>query len=75
MPFPTFADLRSFVFTLLLGLAAAGLCIALHTPLPWMIGPLFASAAARMAGVSLYCPIGVRQAGQWAIGTALGLWW
>ena len=74
MPFPSFADLRSFILTLLLGLAAAGLCIALDTPLPWMIGPLFASAAARMAGVSLYCPNAVRQGGQWAIGTALGLY-
>ncbi len=74
MPFPTFADFRSFIVTLLLGLAAAGLCNALHTPLPWMIGPLFASAATRMAGVSLYCPTAVRQGGQWAIGTALGLY-
>ena len=74
MPFPSFADFRSFILTLLLGLAAAGLCIALDTPLPWMIGPLFASAAARMAGVSLYCPNAVRQGGQWAIGTALGLY-
>lgn len=74
MPFPSIADLRSFILTLLLGLAAAGLCIALDTPLPWMIGPLFASAAARMAGVSLYCPTAIRQGGQWAIGTALGLY-
>ena len=74
MPFSSLADFRSFLFTLLLGLAAAGLCSVLDTPLPWMIGPLFASAAARMAGVSLYCPNAVRQAGQWAIGTALGLY-
>jgi uncharacterized membrane protein AbrB (regulator of aidB expression) len=26
--------------TLLLALAAAEICLALHTPLPWMIGPL-----------------------------------
>ncbi|MGH8806625.1 MAG: AbrB family transcriptional regulator, partial [Noviherbaspirillum sp.] len=43
-------------------------------PLPWMIGPLFATAAARMAGVKLHTPVQVREAGQWAIGTALGLY-
>ncbi|MET0963402.1 MAG: AbrB family transcriptional regulator [Noviherbaspirillum sp.] len=74
MPLPSLADSRSFILTLLLGLAAAGLCNMLDTPLPWMIGPLFASAAARTTGVSLYCPAAVRQGGQWAIGTALGLY-
>ncbi len=39
-----------------------------------MIGPLFSTAAARMTGVELRCPVQVRQAGQWAIGTALGLY-
>ncbi|MFL6717556.1 MAG: AbrB family transcriptional regulator, partial [Burkholderiaceae bacterium] len=74
MLFASSSDLRSFLLTLLLGLAAAGLCNLFHTPLPWMIGPLFASAAARMAGIALFCPAQVRQGGQWAIGTALGLY-
>jgi membrane AbrB-like protein len=74
MPFASFSDFRSFLFTLLLGLAAAGLATVLNAPLPWMIGPLFASAAARMSGLDLYCPVQVRQGGQWAIGTALGLY-
>ncbi|MGA8393069.1 MAG: hypothetical protein WB775_13160, partial [Burkholderiaceae bacterium] len=30
--------------TLLLALGAAALCVALRTPLPWMIGPLVATA-------------------------------
>lgn len=74
MPFSLRADLRSLIVALLLGLAAANLCIWLKTPLPWMIGPLFATAAARLANVDLYCPVPVREAGQWAIGTALGLY-
>ncbi|MDB5917595.1 MAG: hypothetical protein JWR40_1829, partial [Massilia sp.] len=46
----------------------------LDTPLPWMIGPLFATAIACMLGAPLRAPIAVRAAGQWAIGTALGLY-
>lgn len=59
---------------LLLALAAAQLCVWLDTPLPWMIGPLFATAGACMLGAPLRAPIPVRAAGQWAIGTALGLY-
>ena len=68
------ASSRPVIFSLLLGLAAAYACVWLNTPLPWMIGPLFSTAAARMAGVDLRCPVQIRQAGQWAIGTALGLY-
>jgi uncharacterized protein len=68
------ADGRSLLLSLLLGLAAAYLCQWLRTPLPWMIGPLLASAIARMNGAQLRCPLAVRFGGQWAIGTALGLY-
>ena len=64
----------SVTATAALALAAAQLCVWLDTPLPWMIGPLFATAAACMFGVPLRAPIQVRLAGQWAIGTALGLY-
>jgi len=60
--------------TLLLALAAALACSALGTPLPWMIGPLLASAAGSLAGLPLACPTPLRNAGQWAIGTSLGLY-
>lgn len=53
---------------------AAFFCRWLDTPLPWLIGPLFASAALRIAGVDLCCPVPARAAGQWAIGTVLGLY-
>lgn len=60
--------------TLLLALAAAWLCERLRTPLPWMIGPLLATAAGRLAGLPLQTAAPLRNAGQWAIGTALGLY-
>jgi uncharacterized protein len=66
--------LRRLVPTLAIGLLATVICLRLNTPLPWMIGPLFATAGARMAGMHLHCPVQIRQAGQWAIGTALGLY-
>lgn len=74
MSFITRTTLRPFLATLFIGFAAALLCERLDTPLPWMIGPLFATAAGRMAGVHLFAPVRVREAGQWAIGTALGLY-
>jgi uncharacterized protein len=59
---------------LAVGLGAALTCEAFHTPLPWMIGPLLAVAATRVAGWSVSAPPGGRQVGQWIIGTALGLY-
>jgi membrane AbrB-like protein len=64
----------SFWLALLVAFLAALLCDWLKTPLPWLIGPLFATAALRLGGVDLSCPVHVREAGQWAIGTALGLY-
>lgn len=66
--------LRSPAGALAVGLAAAVACSALHVPLPWMIGPLLAVAAVRMFGVHITGPRGGRQAGQWIIGSALGLY-
>lgn len=59
---------------LLLAVLAGQLCAWLRTPLPWMIGPLFAVAAARLGGVPVVAIPGARFAGQWIIGTALGLY-
>ena len=59
--------------TLALGLAGAALCVYLHTPLPWMIGPLLAVASFRMAGAPFRLPMPLRNGGQWIIGLALGL--
>ena len=65
---------RGFAPALLLALAAAQLCLYLDTPLPWMIGPLFSTAVACMLGARLASPVQAREAGQWAVGTTLGLY-
>ena len=56
------------------GAAAGALFSALHTPIPWMLGPLIALASLRVAGVDIAAPVTGRYAGQWVIGTALGLY-
>nr|WP_240635886.1 AbrB family transcriptional regulator [Caldimonas tepidiphila] len=80
MPPPPFAHLAAWprwtriALTLALaGLAALG-CEALGTPLPWMIGPLLATAGGSIAGAPLVSAAPLRKAGLWAIGTALGLY-
>jgi uncharacterized protein len=65
---------RPFAGALLIGLLAALACVWLDTPLPWLIGPLFGTAFACMLGARLAAPVRAREAGQWAIGTALGLY-
>ncbi|WP_420799580.1 AbrB family transcriptional regulator [Noviherbaspirillum sedimenti] len=71
---PVFPGLLPFCGALVIGILAAHLCTWLKSPLPWMIGPLLATAAACMSGCRLVCPVQGRQAGQWVIGTALGLY-
>ena len=62
------------VATLAIG-GAAGFAFSLAgTPIPWMLGPLSAVALVRVLGVDIGAPRGARQAGQWIIGTALGLY-
>ena len=46
----------------------------LHTPIPWMLGPLVTLAALRIMGLNLTAPRGARQTGQWVVGTSLGLY-
>jgi membrane AbrB-like protein len=60
--------------TLLLALAAALLCVWLRTPLPWMIGPLLATSIASVLGAPTRSWPPLRNAAQWLIGTALGLY-
>ena len=42
--------------------------------LPWMLGALLVTAATRIAGLRTACPRPARNAGQWVIGTSLGLY-
>jgi membrane AbrB-like protein len=67
-------DLVPMAGGLAVALAAALVCVTLHTPLPWMLGPLVAVAATRVAGWHVDAVPGGRQVGQWLIGTALGLY-
>ena len=62
------------VATLLLAFAAARLCLLLHTPLPWMIGPLLATGIASVLGAPTCSWSPLRNAGQWTIVVALGLY-
>jgi len=69
----TAAPLR-LLLTAACALAGALVALVLRLPLPWFIGPLLAVAATRIAGVDLPHPPAARNAGQWIIGTALGLY-
>jgi membrane AbrB-like protein len=60
--------------TLALALAGAFAALAVHSPLPWLIGPLLAVALVNMLRGGLLAPPGARELGQWAIGVALGLY-
>ncbi len=62
------------LLTLAAGALAAVACARLRVPLPWLIGPLVVTAAGCMAGAPLAASPVLRNAGQWAIGTALGLY-
>jgi uncharacterized protein len=59
---------------LLLAGAAGAVAAWLHLPLPWMLGPLLCTAGLAINGVPLAASQRLRDAGQWAIGTALGLY-
>jgi membrane AbrB-like protein len=54
--------------------AAGALFSWLHSPLPWMIGPLLAMAVFRFSGIPLGAPPGAGKLAQWCIGTTLGLY-
>jgi uncharacterized protein len=60
--------------TVLLALAAALLCAWLRTPLPWMIGPLLATSIVSVLGAPTRSWPPLRNAAQWVIGAALGLY-
>jgi membrane AbrB-like protein len=61
------------LLTLALAAVAALLCERLRVPLAWTLGPLLSTALACSAGARLSLSPVLRNAGQWAIGTALGL--
>ncbi|MDR6213056.1 AbrB family transcriptional regulator [Paracidovorax wautersii] len=73
-PLPSLPFPARVVLTLAIAWIAAAACVALHTPLPWMIGPLLATSLLSMAGAPTDSAGPLRNAGQWTIGAALGLY-
>lgn len=61
-------------FTLAAAAAAGWACQSWRVPLPWMIGPLVLTALLSVARAPVQASGRLRNAGQWAIGTALGLY-
>lgn len=60
--------------TYALGAAGAAAALGLSLPLPWLLGPLLATGSAAAAGAARPVLPGGRQAGQLAVGAALGLY-
>jgi membrane AbrB-like protein len=56
------------------GLPAGYLCYRLHTPIPWMIGPMIAVATLNLMGVRMHSPPYARQTGQVILGSAVSLY-
>lgn len=64
----------SKLVTLLLAWAAADIFRRLHIPVPWMLGPLLATALATLAGLPTRSSLRLRNGGQWVMGASLGLY-
>ena len=69
-----FRHLIRVVLTLLAAWLAVQLCLWLRTPIPWMLGPLLVTAVASVMGAPTRSATPLRNAGQWVIGAALGLY-
>ena len=62
------------VATLLLALAGAWLCVWLHTPIPWMLGPLLVTTLVTLAGLPTQADVVLRNVAQGVLGVSLGLY-
>ncbi|HEX9443485.1 MAG TPA: AbrB family transcriptional regulator [Candidatus Binatia bacterium] len=72
---PTFkARLPAILTALAVGVPAGYLFHLLHTPIPWMIGPMIGVAALNLMGVAMRSPPYARQMGQVILGSAVGLY-
>lgn len=60
--------------TLLVAYVAAQVAVWVHAPIPWMLGPLLVTAFASIRGWPVRSLLGLRNMGQWVIGSALGLY-
>ena len=65
--------IAALIGTLAVGFAGGILARQLRMPLPWLLGPLFMTAALGLGGAPI-CPVGrARTIGQVVVGTSLGL--
>jgi membrane AbrB-like protein len=73
-----FANLREHLPGMLravaVGIPAGFLFDYLHTPIPWMIGPMVAVAGLNLLGVRMHSPPLARQMGQVILGSAVSLY-
>ena len=73
-----FANLREhlpgMLRALAVGIPAGFLFDYLHTPIPWMIGPMVAVAGLNLLGVPMHSPPLARQMGQVILGSAVSLY-
>jgi len=60
--------------TVAIGVPAGYLFHRLHTPIPWMIGPMIAVATLNLLGVPMHSPPFARQMGQVILGSAVSLY-
>lgn len=75
MPLPrTPVSLIRWLGTLVLAWLGAQACLWLHTPIPWMLGPLIVTASASLAGAPTHSWSLMRKFGQATIGLSLGLY-
>jgi membrane AbrB-like protein len=65
---------KAIVRAIAVGVPAGYIFHLLHTPIPWMIGPMVAVAALNLSGVRMYSPPYARQMGQVILGSAVGLY-
>jgi membrane AbrB-like protein len=66
--------LPAILKALAVGIPAGYLFDRLHTPVPWMIGPMVAVATLNLMGVRMHSPPYARQMGQVILGSAVSLY-
>jgi len=67
-------QMRGILTALAVGVPAGFLFAWLHTPIPWMLGPMIAVASLNLMGVSMHSPPYARQLGQVILGSAVSLY-
>lgn len=67
-------NILPYFFGFIIALGGAFFAQWLHFPLPWLIGPLLATATVSMLNGPAKSHSNIRHIGQWVIGTSLGLY-